>query len=83
MTIRVEALWSAGTSGGLVLQLEDDGTGLTPEVAAQLAAGPLTTKTLGTGTGLPLCRELLRRYGGQLALVPRASGGARVTVSRS
>jgi signal transduction histidine kinase len=35
----------------------------------------------GTGLGLPIARELARRWGGEVTLANRDNGGARATVT--
>jgi signal transduction histidine kinase len=68
------------------LEVLDRGPGLAPsEVAAVFERfhrgragrdGPA-----GTGLGLPIARELARRWGGDVTLANRADGGARATVT--
>ena len=63
--------------GAVVLTTEDRGKGLSQEVRSQLFTPFFTTKTNGTGLGLPSCRRIARELGGDLRLYPRRRGGAR------
>ena len=59
--------------------VEDQGTGLTPDVMEHLFEPFFTTKPLGEGTGLGLAvaHGLVRDHGGTLVAEARAGGGAR------
>ncbi|MEI2702977.1 MAG: HAMP domain-containing sensor histidine kinase [Baekduia sp.] len=70
---------------GTVVEVEDDGPGISGEEldtvferfargSAGLAAGP------GTGLGLPIARELIRRWGGDVTLGCGAAGGTLARV---
>jgi signal transduction histidine kinase len=68
------------------MEVLDDGPGLAPEELDAVferfhrgragRAGPR-----GTGLGLPIARELARRWGGDVAIANRPEGGAAVTVT--
>jgi signal transduction histidine kinase len=78
-TVRIEA------SGGRV-EVLDEGPGLAPGEEAQVferfrrgragRAGPT-----GTGLGLPIAHELMRRWGARTAIENRPGGGARATIT--
>lgn len=60
------------------LTVEDEGAGLPEAVVARLFEPHVTTKPNGSGIGLFLAQRIATgRYGGQLALEPRAEGGTR------
>jgi signal transduction histidine kinase len=60
-----------------LIEVEDDGPGVPPEVAPRLFEPFFTTKgARGTGLGLSLSREYLARYGASIAHAPAPSGGA-------
>ena len=68
------------------MEVLDRGPGLTPDELAAVferfhrgAAGRAGPH--GTGLGLPIARELARRWGGEVTLANRDGGGARATVT--
>jgi len=69
-----------------VLLVEDEGVGLTPEVAVRafdrFYRGPEAQRLdpAGTGLGLSIGRWIVDRHGGTIALEPRAPRGTRVRV---
>jgi signal transduction histidine kinase len=68
--------------GGARLVVEDGGPGLAPEVRQRLFAPHVTTKPHGSGMGLFLARRLAAgRYGGDVALADRPTGGTRAVVT--
>jgi signal transduction histidine kinase len=63
------------------VEVEDEGAGVPPETMAQLFAPHVTTKPNGSGMGLYLAQRLAStRYGGDVALTPRAARGTRATL---
>ena len=64
--------------GGARVAVEDAGAGLPAEVRARLFTPHTTTKPSGSGMGLYLAHRIATtRYGGSLALEPRAPAGTR------
>ena len=60
----------------------DNGPGLAPEVADRLFDLYFSTKSQGTGLGLPICRNLLSRMNGDITLSNREDGsGALVEIT--
>lgn len=60
----------------------DNGPGLAPEVADRLFDLYFSTKSQGTGLGLPICRNLLARMNGDISLRNREDAdGAQVEVT--
>jgi signal transduction histidine kinase len=74
-TIRV-GLRRAG--GRLCVEVRDDGPGVAPEIVGRLFEPFCTTKPEGQGTGLGLyvSAEIVRRHGGRLTYFPAPEGGA-------
>jgi signal transduction histidine kinase len=72
---------SAYNGGGKVCcKVEDNGPGISEEVAAQIFDLGFSTRTEGTGLGLPLARNSLWRYKGNLELTSRQPGATSFTV---
>lgn len=76
-SVRVEV-----REGDEVVQLvvEDDGPGVSPEMAARLFVPFASTKPSG-GIGLALARRLVRLHGGELVYVPTPGRGARFVIT--
>ncbi len=82
----VRLIGRAGAEGPdgveVVLQVADEGIGMTPEQAAQLfqpfhQADASTTRQFGgTGLGLAICRELAKLMGGQVGADSQAGAGS-------
>lgn len=66
----------------LVIEIEDDGAGLTEQEAVKvLERGVrLDEKTPGSGLGLDIVKELVDIYGGTLALTRSSMGGLKVAL---
>ena len=66
--------------GGVRVQVQDQGPGVSEEVRARLFEPGATTKERGTGLGLALARGLARQHGGDLRLENRPTGGCVATL---
>jgi signal transduction histidine kinase len=67
----------AASGGRVILSVADSGPGLTPERAAELAAGPSSSKPFGLGLGLSVCREVANAHGGEFVMTRHSElGGA-------
>jgi two-component system sensor histidine kinase RegB len=64
----------------IVLEIRDQGPGLTPEAAARAGSAFFTTKQEGRGLGLFLANATLERIGGKVRLLNREGGGATTEV---
>ncbi len=66
---------SARTEGArVVIEVEDDGPGVPPEVAATLFEPLVTARPGGTGLGLALARRVAAAHDGSIGLVPTQRG---------
>lgn len=63
-----------------VLEVQDDGPGVSPPVLARLFEPLVSGRSEGVGLGLALCRRIARAHGGSIDGVNLAEGGARFTV---
>ena len=61
---------STGPDGAAVIEIADNGHGMTPQVAHRIFEPFFTTKDVGKGTGLGLavCHGIVERFGGRIAV---------------
>jgi signal transduction histidine kinase len=73
------------TGGGLTVDIEDTGPGISDENLTKIKQPYFTTKSAGQGTGLGLavCRNIVKLHGGTLTLGNRPEGGVRATMELS
>ena len=74
---RVEVRFESGPLGTLV-EVLDDGPGMTPSVMTRATEPFFTTRPEGTGMGLAIARGTVEREGGSLEIGNRDGGGLRV-----
>ncbi|MBI4664173.1 MAG: GAF domain-containing protein [Verrucomicrobia bacterium] len=72
---------SKPSDGSCVVFIEDNGPGMTESQRCRAFEPFYTTKTTGTGLGLPAAYCIVRSHGGQLTLDPREDIGTRVTIT--
>jgi C4-dicarboxylate-specific signal transduction histidine kinase len=63
-------------AGGVVVAVEDTGTGLDPTSVDRIFDPFFTTKPNGMGMGLSICRSIIEAHGGRFWASPRAPHGA-------
>ena len=76
LTLRTRDWAVDGRVRGAVIEVQDSGAGLGPDVEQRLFQPFVTTKTDGTGLGLWISRSLIERYGGQLTARNRDDGAS-------
>jgi len=76
--IEIDTRWN---SNFFTLEIHDNGTGLSEEVALKAGSAFFTTKTQGRGLGLFLANATLERLGGTVRLFNRAQGGATTVLA--
>ena len=59
----------------VIVEVEDTGPGIPPEVRARLFDPFFTTKQTGTGLGLSIAMTILQRHGGTLQFQTAPGGG--------
>jgi two-component system, NtrC family, sensor histidine kinase HydH len=69
-------------AGAVEIRVNDTGPGVPPEERRHLFELFFTTRPEGTGLGLALCREIVTRHGGKIALDETTDAGARVATNR-
>ncbi|UZW56787.1 PAS domain S-box protein [Sphingobium sp. JS3065] len=64
-------------AGFVRVTVSDTGTGMAPEVAAQLFKAFVSTKSDGMGLGLSICRTIVEANGGRIWMEPAEGGGTQ------
>jgi signal transduction histidine kinase len=70
----------AGRGDRVVVQVEDNGPGVAPEIAGSLFEAYQTTKPRGMGLGLPLSLQIVQKHAGRLWWEPIVPEGTRFLV---
>jgi two-component system nitrogen regulation sensor histidine kinase NtrY len=65
-------------AGGSLLTVSDRGEGMSDETIARALLPFWSTRTGGSGLGLPLCAEIIDAHGGHLRIARREGGGTTV-----
>lgn len=67
--------------GRILCHVEDDGPGITEDLIDKIFRIRFSTKSNGTGIGLPLAKNSMLRYGGDLRLTHTRPGSTIFTIS--
>lgn len=68
------------TSPMMEILVEDNGTGIDEDIAAQIYTPFITSKEDGMGMGLGIAKDILTEFGGNIELVESSLGGAAFLV---
>lgn len=71
---------ASGEKRRFVVEVTDDGEGMTPDVRDKALIPFFTTRAEGTGLGLPLVRRIVEQHGGSLDISSRLRVGTKVTL---
>jgi len=78
---RTISVSTRGGADGWELAIEDTGPGIPPDVLAKVFEPLFSTKSFGTGLGLPTVRQIVEQHGGKVDIVSNPGKGTRVVVS--
>ena len=62
------------------LAIEDTGAGIPADILPKVFEPLFSTKSFGTGLGLPMVKQIIEQHGGSIAIASEAGKGTRVTV---
>jgi signal transduction histidine kinase len=71
---------TAAQGGALVLTIADSGPGIAPENLERIFEPLFSTKSFGTGLGLPTVKQIVNQHGGIIVVDSEVGKGTRVTV---
>ena len=74
-------LSTASTHSEFHLMVSDNGSGIQEQVLARIFEPYMTTKTKGTGLGLPIVKKIVEEHGGRISIENKPAGGTQVIVS--
>jgi PAS domain S-box-containing protein len=66
--------------GHAVIEVTDNGPGIPPDVLARIREPLFTTKSFGTGLGVPAIEQIAIQHGGTLEITSQPGEGARFTM---
>ena len=78
-TLRVKSV--IGEPDGVLIMVEDSGPGIDPENVDRIFHPFFTTKSQGTGMGLPICRSIIEAHNGHLSVRSAADRGSVFQIS--
>lgn len=70
------SVWCRAEAGQCVIDVQDNGPGLTPEQREAIFVPFFTTKPGGSGIGLALARRIAQRHGGRIVVLPHEPRGS-------
>lgn len=65
---RLELRAGMASQGGIWIEVRDNGVGIIPEALEKIFVPFFTTRREGSGIGLSLCREIMRRHHGNISV---------------
>lgn len=72
---------TTGQHGDFVeLTIADNGPGIAPELKSKIREPLFTTKSFGTGLGIPIAEQIVVRHGGTLEIASTHGKGTRFTI---
>lgn len=71
---KIDIIARKSPTGKTTITIADNGPGISPETAQQIFVPFFTTKEGGTGIGLSISRQILRRHEGNIRIIPSGKG---------
>ncbi len=76
--VRLQEETDTASQHGVHIEVQDNGSGFTPEAALKASSPFFTTRNVGLGLGLTVSRKIIETHHGKLEIVPPKSGQAGV-----
>ncbi len=74
-------LFSRGGHGSIVIEIDDDGSGIDEDMRDKIFEPFVTTKADGTGLGLAIAYRIITSFGGNIIVDASPFGGAKFTIA--
>ncbi len=78
---RIKITTKMGSEGKVIVEFEDSGPGMLPEMRDKIFDIFFSTRGGGTGLGLPIARKIVEFHGGSIELWSEQGKGTRFTIS--
>jgi signal transduction histidine kinase len=72
--VRLQTGTETGADSGLLIEVEDNGTGFTAEAMQRVPSPFYTTRNVGLGLGLAVTRKIVETHHGKLEIIPANTG---------
>ena len=79
-TIRISAEEGDGAGSHATILVEDEGSGIPPALLPRIFEPKFSTRSTGTGLGLPIVRRLVESWGGSVEVESQVGKGTRVRI---
>ena len=63
-----------------IIRISDDGSGIPQDKIDKIFDPLFTTRQIGTGLGLPSCKNVVERHGGQITVTSKKGLGTTFTI---
>lgn len=75
-------IWVSFSQQGdfVLIKVKDNGPGIPPELMGKIFDPLFTTRQIGTGLGLPSCKNIIERHRGQITVLSKPNQGATFTI---
>jgi signal transduction histidine kinase len=76
--VRLHTQANGNAPRAIEIEVQDNGSGFTPEAVAKAPAPFFTTRNVGLGLGLTVSRKIVETHQGKLEIVPSKPGQAGI-----
>lgn len=77
---RLIVVATRAVDGGCELVIDDNGPGIPPDILSKVFEPLFSTKSFGTGLGLPTVKQIVEQHAGAIGIASEVGRGTRVTI---